>query len=43
MDVRLYTKGYGKTFLKSLPPAPITREIEVVKNFFHLLADRSIK
>ena len=43
MDVRLYTKGYGKTFLKSLPPAPITREIEAVKDFFHLLADRSIK
>jgi len=41
MDVRLYTKGYGRTFLKSLPPAPITRQIEDVKAFFHLLADRS--
>jgi len=43
MDVRLYTKGYGKTFLKSLPPAPVTREIEDVKTFFHLLADRSVQ
>lgn len=43
MDVRLYTKGYGKTFLKSLPPAPVTRQIEDVKNFFNLLADRSLK
>jgi ATP-dependent DNA helicase DinG len=43
MDVRLYTKGYGKTFLKSLPPAPVTREIEDVKTFFHLIADRPIE
>lgn len=34
MDVRLYTKGYGKTFLKSLPPAPITRELDDVRDFF---------
>lgn len=43
MDVRLYTKGYGKRFLKSLPPAPVTREIEDVKTFFHLLAHRPAK
>ncbi|MFT5702524.1 MAG: ATP-dependent DNA helicase DinG [Desulforhopalus sp.] len=36
MDVRLYTKGYGKTFLKSLPPAPITREVKDVREFFRL-------
>ncbi|BHH84391.1 ATP-dependent DNA helicase [Desulforhopalus sp. 52FAK] len=34
MDVRLYTKGYGKTFLKSLPQAPVSREIEGVRQFF---------
>lgn len=34
MDVRLYTKGYGKTFLRSLPPAPITRELDDVRDFF---------
>ena len=41
MDVRLYTKGYGRTFLKSLPPAPITRELDDVRSFFRLLANRS--
>ncbi|PHR27012.1 MAG: ATP-dependent helicase [Desulfotalea sp.] len=41
MDVRLYTKGYGRTFLKSLPGAPIIREIEDVKEFFRLVVDPS--
>lgn len=35
MDIRLYTKGYGRTFLKSLPPAPVTRKIEDVEKFFN--------
>lgn len=35
MDVRLFNKGYGKTFLKSLPPAPVTREIGIIESFFH--------
>ena len=34
MDVRLYTKGYGKTFLKSLPPAPVSRDLDGVRQFF---------
>ncbi len=34
MDVRLYSKRYGKVFLKSLPPAPVTRDISMVENFF---------
>lgn len=34
MDTRLYNKGYGKSFLKSLPPAPITRELLDVRDFF---------
>lgn len=34
MDVRLYTKGYGKTFLRSLPPAPVSRELSDVRDFF---------
>lgn len=37
MDVRLYTKGYGRTFLKSLPPAPVTRELDDVRGFFSSL------
>jgi len=34
LDPRIVTKGYGQNFLKSLPPARITRKIEDVENFF---------
>jgi len=34
MDVRLFTKGYGRSFLKSLPPAPVTRTVEDIDKFF---------
>ncbi|WP_267927761.1 ATP-dependent DNA helicase [Desulfolithobacter dissulfuricans] len=37
LDIRLYTKGYGRKFLKSLPPAPICRDLKEVEDFF---ADR---
>ncbi len=30
-DSRLKTKGYGKTFLASLPPAPVTNSFEALK------------
>jgi len=33
-DVRLFSKQYGKLFLKSLPPSQICREISAVRNFF---------
>jgi len=33
-DPRLRTKAYGKTFLKSLPPMPITDSIDRVKSFY---------
>ena len=33
-DPRLLSKGYGKTFLASLPPMPLTRQIEQVEEFF---------
>jgi ATP-dependent DNA helicase DinG len=33
-DPRLLTKGYGKTFLASLPPLPRTRELAAVQAFF---------
>lgn len=28
LDVRLFSKGYGRTFRKSLPPSPIVRSLE---------------
>jgi ATP-dependent DNA helicase DinG len=34
LDPRIVTKGYGQSFLKSLPPARITRKIEDVERFF---------
>ncbi len=34
LDPRIVTKGYGQSFLRSLPPARITRKIEDVEAFF---------
>ena len=34
MDVRLFSKGYGRTFLKSLPPSPVTRNITDIAELF---------
>lgn len=34
LDTRLFTKGYGRQFLKSLPPSPLTREMDAVADFF---------
>lgn len=33
-DPRLLSKGYGKTFLASLPPMPLTRTLQDVEEFF---------
>jgi ATP-dependent DNA helicase DinG len=33
-DVRLFTKQYGRLFLKSLPQSPVCREITAVRDFF---------
>ena len=34
LDSRLLRKGYGKSFLKSLPPAVITRDLDDIRRFF---------
>ncbi len=34
MDVRLFTKRYGRTFLKSLPASPVTRDQADIELFF---------
>jgi ATP-dependent DNA helicase DinG len=34
LDPRLVTKGYGKTFLASLPPFPVVRDLAAAKDFF---------
>jgi ATP-dependent DNA helicase DinG len=35
LDPRLTTRSYGRTFLRSLPPYPVVREIERCREFFH--------
>jgi len=34
LDPRIRTMGYGRRFLSSLPPAPITHDVEAVGRFF---------
>ena len=34
LDPRLRTMGYGRRFLASLPPAPVTHDVEIVGQFF---------
>ncbi len=34
LDIRLLTKGYGKRFLRSLPPSPLIRDMKAVQTFF---------
>ena len=34
LDPRLRTMGYGRRFLASLPPAPVTHDIESIDKFF---------
>ncbi|UCC66308.1 MAG: ATP-dependent DNA helicase [Deltaproteobacteria bacterium] len=34
LDTRLVTKGYGKIFLQSLPPAPVVQQREEIKRVF---------
>jgi len=43
LDPRIRTMGYGRRFLESLPPAPVTHELTAVEQFFgvHWGADPS--
>jgi ATP-dependent DNA helicase DinG len=34
LDVRLFSKGYGRIFLKSLPPSPVVRTLQELSRFF---------
>jgi ATP-dependent DNA helicase DinG len=34
LDPRIQTMGYGRRFLASLPPSPITRNLEDIRRFF---------
>lgn len=34
LDTRLFTKGYGRQFVRSLPPSPLVRSLDEVAAFF---------
>ena len=34
MDTRLFSKGYGRTFLGSLPASPVTRNLSDIEQFY---------
>jgi ATP-dependent DNA helicase DinG len=37
LDPRVRTKGYGRRFLASLPPAPVVHELHAVEGFFSIV------
>ena len=37
LDPRLRTKGYGRRFIRSLPPAPIVHDLDAVEGFFSIV------
>jgi ATP-dependent DNA helicase DinG len=37
LDPRLRTKGYGRRFLRSLPPAPVVYDLAAVEGFFSIV------
>ena len=41
LDPRLRTKGYGKRFLDSIPPAPVTHKLSDVERFFNSIERES--
>jgi len=40
LDARLFTKRYGKMFLKSLPPSPVVRDMVEIQDFFGMLQEQ---
>ena len=37
LDPRLRTKGYGRRFLRSLPPAPVVHDLTAIEAFFSIV------
>jgi len=37
LDPRLKTKGYGRRFLASLPPAPLVHDLDAIERFFSIV------
>ena len=43
LDARLYSKRYGRMFLKSLPPSPVVRDMVEIQDFFGMLMEQGVK
>lgn len=43
LDARLFSKRYGRMFLKSLPPSPIVRDMVEIQDFFGMLMEQDVK
>jgi ATP-dependent DNA helicase DinG len=41
LDVRLFSKGYGRRFLRSLPSAPVSRKLQDVKTLYSLSLEQN--
>ena len=37
LDPRMRTKGYGRRFIASVPPAPVVHDLEAVERFFSIV------
>ena len=37
LDPRMQTKGYGRRFIASVPPAPVVRDLDAVEAFFSIV------
>ena len=37
LDPRIVTKGYGRRFIASLPPAPVVYDLGAVEGFFSIV------
>ena len=42
LDVRLYSKGYGRIFRASLPASPVVRELKDIEEFFAVETEKEI-
>ena len=37
LDPRMRTKGYGRRFIASVPPAPVVHDLDAVERFFSIV------
>jgi ATP-dependent DNA helicase DinG len=40
LDPRIHTKSYGRFFMEALPPCSRTEDLDTVRGFFRIIAER---